>query len=352
LLYRGFLFFFALEDTLSHRLLVYGLMTVAWVLLTTFGFALVTRFSSLMVSAFLVVLAWVLWKIVATSDYSATQLLAFGTQLPPQTLRGMGITDEFDKFVFALNVLLGPSMAIALNTADFGRYGKSTLHIGLAATAGVLFQSLLMMLAGAVLMHAGAGALVEHYIAAGMAPDAAHARVLASPDSIAATFMVFGGPIGFALMLLAQAKAQVLNSYSASLSLANLGDALAGWRPGRFTFVILANVIALVMLYGHLLEFVEAWIRLFGVLLSALAAVIIMDYYVVAPRLRGAGAVAINWAGVSSVVAGILVAHVIVRPYQPVEVLTAVATIACLYPLLRLCVLRPAIPKPAMERSG
>jgi cytosine permease len=113
----------------------------------------------------------------------------------------------------------------------------------------------------------------------------AQQQVLRSPDSIAATFMVFGGMVGFLLMILAQAKAQVLNTYSASLCIANLADALVGWRPGRFTFVVLANLLALGMLYGEILHFVEDWIKLLGVLLSALAATIILDYYVVSPRL-------------------------------------------------------------------
>ena len=127
--------------------------------------------------------------------------------------------------------------------------------------------------------------------------------MLQSPDSIGATFMVFGGLLGFLLMLLAQAKAQVLNSYSSSLCIANLFDALLRWRPGRVFFVILANIIALLMLYGHILEFVEAWIKLLGVLLSALAG----DHHHGLLRRRAeaeargdAGGVdeIVNWSGV------------------------------------------------------
>jgi cytosine permease len=156
--------------------------------------------------------------------------------------------------------------------------------------------------------------------------------------------MVFGGAIGFLLMLLAQAKAQVLNTYSSSLCIANLCDALLGWRPGRLAFVVLANLIALTMLYGEILHFVEGWIRLLGVLLSALSAVIIVDYYVVAPRLaatRGPGTV--NWAGVASIVLAVLVAHLVLQPWLPVEALGALGCVAVLYPLLRLTVFRPAL---------
>jgi cytosine permease len=178
----------------------------------------------------------------------------------------------------------------------------------------------------------------------GLSVGMAHQQVLKSPDSIAATFMVFGGVLGFLLMILAQAKAQVLNTYSSSLCLANLFDAVFNWKPGRITFVILANIIALIMLYGEILHFVEAWIRLLGVLLSALAATIIMDYYVVSRRLKQSTEelAIVNWAGVISILAAVYSAHWLLKPYQPIEVLTSLACIAVLYPLLRLKVLRPA----------
>ncbi len=58
-------------------------------------------------------------------------------------------------------------------------------------------------------------------------------------------------------MVLAQSKAQVLNTYSGSLALANLFDGAIGWRPGRFLFVVLANIIGLFMLYGQILALVN-----------------------------------------------------------------------------------------------
>jgi len=55
LLYRGFLFFFEISNSWPARLMIYGGMTVAWILLTAFGFKLVTRFSSIMLIGFVVV---------------------------------------------------------------------------------------------------------------------------------------------------------------------------------------------------------------------------------------------------------------------------------------------------------
>ena len=350
LLYRGFLFFFEMDDSWGARVLIYGSMTVAWILLTAFGFAVVTRTSSLMIVGFLLVLVWMMF-IVLTAGGTFSDGLLFDSQLDAGTLSKMGIQSGTDKFIFALNLLVGPACALALNSADFGRFGKSTGHVAAAAMIAIFFQSLLMMIVGGIILKSAAPSMVAYFTdVAGMPVEAARQQVLKNPDSIAATFMVFGGAIGFLLMLLAQAKAQVLNNYSSSLCIANLFDALFRWRPGRLTFVILANVIALALLYGEILHFVEEWIKLMGVLLSALAATIISDYYFVGPRL-GSGSDkpdVVNWAGVIAILFAVVCAHWLLGAYQPIEVFTSVACVAVVYPALRLTVFRPV---PALAQS-
>ncbi|MGH8034541.1 MAG: cytosine permease, partial [Lysobacterales bacterium] len=344
LLYRGFLFFFNWQDTWPARILLFSLMTGCWILLTAFGFRLVTRTSSLMIMGFLVVLAWMLVEVLGGAGPVTADGLMFASQLDAATLAGMGIASARDKFVFALNLLVGPACALALNTADFGRYGKSTGHVGAAAMIAIFVQSLLMMLVGGLLMKSAAPAMVTYFNeVAGMPLELAQKQVLRSPDSIAATFIVFGGVTGFLLMILAQAKAQVLNTYSSSLCIANLGDALLGWRQGRLTFVVMSNVIALLMLYGEILHFVEEWIKLLGVLLSALAATIILDYYFVRHRIKSTGGepAAVNWAGVFAILAAVYGAHWLFRPWQPIEVLTSLVLVAFTYPALRLMLFRP-----------
>jgi len=362
LLYRGFLFFFEIDNSWPARLAIYGGMTVAWILLTAFGFKLVTRFSSVMLIGFIAVLGWMVLVVVQQSGGTFADALWFESQMQPAVLTGMGVESDWDKFVFSLNILIGPACALALNTADFGRYGKSTADVGIAAGIAIFAQSVVVMLIGGVLMKSGATLMTEYYInVVGMDADMAKARVLQSPDSIAATFMVFGGLTGFVLMLFAQAKAQVLNSYSSSLCIANLADAVFRWRPGRVVFVVLANVIALVMLYGHILELVEAWIQLMGVLLSALASVIIMDYYFVSPRLaagdghaghddtgredasREGNGESINWSGVIAIITAVIVAHFVLRDYFRLEVLSSILCVVCVYPLLRLKLLRTSV---------
>lgn len=344
LLYRGFLFFFKWEDDWWARVVLYGGMTLSWILLTAFGFRLVTRTSSLMIIGFLLVLVWMIFEVLSGAAPLDANSLLFTSQIDAATLAGMGIASNTDKFVFALNLLVGPACALALNTADFGRYGKSTAHVAAAAMIAIFFQSLVMMVIGGVLMKAAAPGMITYFTeVSGMPIAAAQQQVLRSPDSIAATFMVFGGAAGFLLMILAQAKAQVLNTYSSSLCIANLSDALSGWRPGRFTFVVLANILALAMLYGEILHFVEVWIKLLGVLLSALAATIILDYYFVSRRLpdpEGAP-VAVNWAGIIAILSAVYGAHWLLKPIQPIEVLSSLALVAIIYPTLRLTIFRP-----------
>jgi cytosine permease len=95
------------------------------------------------------------------------------------------------------------------------------------------------------------------------------------------------------------------------------------------------------MLYGHLLELVEAWIKLLGVLLSSLAGVIIADYYIVTPIIKRRLLADrdyddINWAGVITIVVAVLSAHYLIKPYQPIEVFTSLSVTLLLYPALRL----------------
>jgi cytosine permease len=340
LLYRGVLFFFGLEDTLSASISVYGLLTIAWIALTTFGFNLVSRFSSLMLTGFLLVIAWMLFRIFEDTGVSVRDAVSFASVLPVSTLASMGITSDADKLVFAFNILVGPACALPLVAVDYGRYARSTLHAGTATTIGNFVQLLVVPLLGGVLVFAAQEGLIQSFInEQGLTEEAAAARVLSSPYNVAAAFMLFGGTAGFVLMFIAQSKAQVLNCYSGSLALANLVDATFAWRPGRFIFVIAANVIALGMLYGHLLELVEAWITMLGVLLASLSCLIIADYYIVRPFLERRGIDpapgALNLAGVLTLGTAIVIARYLLAAIQPVEAVTAVIIVLTLYPALR-----------------
>ena len=346
LLYNGFLFFFELQDTLTTKIMIYGTMTAIWVLLTAYGFELVARVSSITLIGFLLVLLYMLLQVISQSGQTFTEALTYGTQLPPEAIAAMGIESDLDKYVFCINILIGSAGALSLVDADFGRYAKRSRDIGIAALLGNISMSLGMLAFGGMVMFAGMAAIIDYYVSVqGMDLGTAQQLALQSPDSVASAFIIFGGVIGAILMVLAQSKAQVLNTYSGSLALTNLFDGAFSWRPGRLFFVILANIIGLIMLYGQILALVNAWLTILGVITTALAMVMISDYYYVRPRLGQHDIDAhqpdnVNWAGVISVVVATVLAHYVLNQIITIEFFTSVVTVAILYPVLRLYVLR------------
>ncbi|MGR8950435.1 MAG: purine-cytosine permease family protein [Gammaproteobacteria bacterium] len=347
LLYKGLLFYLNAEDTVTNRIIVYGALSAAWIVLTTWGFSLVTKVSSLMLISFIAVLAYILVSIFTRSQITNGEALSFASQFSTETLSGMGITSAWDKFVFCVNILAGSAGALALIDADLGRYSKSSKDIGIAAALGNLSLDVVMVIAGAVILFAGMPMLIDYYInIEGMVAAQAERVAIENPDRIAAAFVIFSGALGAILMFVAQSKAQVLNTYSSSLSMANLMDALLGWRPGRFFFVIAVNALSMLFLYGEIIAWFNAFLVVLGILTTCFAAIMIADYFIVAainPQLSGHHQTheQCNWAGIISICIGFVLAHYLLIQINPIEFLTAVAISLLVYPLLRTTVLRP-----------
>ncbi|MBT8446850.1 MAG: cytosine permease [Gammaproteobacteria bacterium] len=348
LLYKGFLFYFGAEDTLAHRLIAYGALSLAWVLLTAYGFGAVTRVSSVLLIAFLAVLGWMMVKIIGQSGLSWSAITSYDSQFPLAALQALGATSDAGKLVFCINLLAGSAGALALIDADLGRYARSSADIGIAALLGNLALDVVMIFLGAVILYAGMSALVEYYMTtAGLSESQAMAVAIENPDRIAAAFIVFGGVTGTVLMVAAQAKAQVLNTYSSSLSLANLFDAVLAWRPGRLVFVILANVLSWLFLAGDILSWFNAFLVSLGVLTTAFAGIMMADYFIVRPRLghqdtERYGAEAFNWAGLTTLIVAFVLAHYVLVAVMPIEIVSALLVSAAVYPLLRIAVFKPA----------
>jgi cytosine permease len=334
LLYKGFMFWFNFADTLVNRAIVYGVLSLAWILLTAFGFKLVSKVSSVTLVAMLALLAFIVFKVVDGSGMSWSSALSFGSQMPVDVLKSMGATSAIGKFTFCVNVLIGTAGALAMIDADLGRYAFSSRDVAISALIGNLFLDFVMIAVGGIVMYAGTGQLVAHYVANGMSQAAASAAVLNSPDSVASAFIVFGGVLGGVLMVLAQSKAQVLNTYSASLSLSSFSDSTIGWRPGRFTFVVLANVVSALFLIGSILQWFNAFITVLGVLMTCYAGIILADYFLVSQRRSNFTAPAVNWAGVMTAVISFVLAHYVMNKLIPIEFFTSLIGALVLYPLL------------------
>jgi cytosine permease len=347
LLYKGFLFYFELADTLTTKVVIYGLMTLLWIVLTTYGFKLIARASSITLILSLLVLAYITYSVVANGEHSLYSLVSFGPQFSHDVLKGMGADTPMGRFIFAINILVGSAGGMAMFGADIGRYARRSKDVGISTLIGLLSLDIGMLWLGGIIMYAGAPALVDFYTrTAGMSHEAAQRASLESPDSIVAAFVVLGGAMGALLLVLAQSKTQVLNNYVASLSLSNLFDAL-NLRMRRFTFVILANVIGLLMLYGSILELINSWVTVLGVLLMAFAGIIVSDYYIVKTLLRKESqAVAdeaenVNWAGVVTMFVSGFIAHYVLASVMPIQAITTLIISITLYPLLRTTVLKP-----------
>jgi len=347
LLYRGFLFYFELHDTLTNKILIYGLMTILWIVLTSYGFKLIARTSSITLILSSLVLVYITYLVVSNGDRSVASLVTFGPQFPHDALKAMGADSPAGRFIFAINVLIGSAGGMAMFGADIGRYARRSKDVGISTLIGLLSLDVGMLWLGGIIMYAGGPALVDFYTkTAGMSHEAAQRASLQSPDSIVAAFVVLGGAMGAWLLVLAQGKTQVLNNYAASLSLSNLFDAL-NLRMSRLTFVILANLLGLLMLYGNILELINSWVTILGVLVTAFAGIIVADYYIVKTLLRKesktipAEAENMNWAGGVTLLVSAFAAHYVLARVMPIEAITTLIISITLYPLLRTTVLKP-----------
>jgi len=347
LLYKGFIFFFGLEETLTSRILVYGTLSAIWIGLTTYGFDVVSRFSSIMLIGFLIMLFYMLAFIMLTTDQSWTDVLSFQTQMPSDALHALGVHSTADKLVFCINLLAGSLGALALLSADLGRYARSSADIGAAVVLGGSTLGIFMVSLGGILMYAGMPILVEHYASVrGLSEQQAIQVAVQDPNRVAAAFIVIGGTIGGILVVAAQAKAQVINTYSSSLSLSNFFDAIFAWQPGRFVFVVLANLLSLLLLYGDMLSWFHSFLKVLGILTTSFAGIILADYFIVG-RLAQRWQLAlqkdemINWAGIVTIPTAFILAHIVLSSIIRVEILTGLAVAFILYPVLRLSVLRP-----------
>ncbi|MEO6825713.1 MAG: cytosine permease [Microbacteriaceae bacterium] len=341
LLYYGTLFMFGWAPTLLNAILIYGVLTVVWILLTMYGMKVVQRTSTILLIAF--VALTITMAVVAVSQSS----LSLGDILSAGPIGGSG--DQLASFGLVISMLAGSAGALALVDADYARYARSTKDVGILAVGGSVMIDIVVVILGTLIVHAST-AQAGQFLKSN--PAAAASQV---GDSIAdkvswmianntgAYFIIIFGFFGFLLMYIAQVKAQVLNTYSGSLTLSNLVEGVTGKNPGRLTGVIVGNIIALLMIAGNILGLLSSFLGILGVSTTALAAVIIADFFIVRKR-RPALATeneAINWAGVISVIVAAVTGSVLSETgVTPLGFVVSLVIVLVLYPILRLYVLR------------
>ncbi len=339
LLYNGTIFAFGWDDNWTNRILIYGLLTIAWIGLTTFGINLVVRISSILVIAFIALLAYMVWTAGFNSGVPIQETLSYGPLLPD-------LGGTWSRFAIALVALAGSAGALALVDADYGRYARTTRDVGILAIAGAVAIDIVMVSTGAVIIYGSTPLVADYLVSNDLASQgnaAQEASALAEANT-GAYFIVLSSVAGFLLMYAAQAKAQVLNTYSGSLALANLFDALFNWRPGRFAMVILGNVIGLLIVAAGVLGALQSWLGALGIITTSFCGIMIADYFIVERRLQSEGSAvdSTNWAGVISIVLafgisfGLQLAGIFALGF-----LLALLLTLTLYPVLRIWVLKP-----------
>jgi len=345
LLYYGTLFMFGWAPTLLNAILIYGVLTIAWVLLTMYGMKVVQRTSTILLIAF--VALTITMAVVAVSQSS----LSLGDILSAGPIGGSG--DGLANFGVVISMLAGSAGALALVDADYARYAKSTKDVGILAVGGSIMIDIVVVILGTLIVHASTGAAAQYLTdnpaaAASQVGDSIAAKVSwMIANNTGAYFIIIFGFFGFLLMYVAQVKAQVLNTYSGSLTLSNLVEGVTGKNPGRLTGVIVGNVIALLMIAGNILGLLSSFLGILGVSTTALAAVIIADYFIVRKRHAAlqTETEAVNWAGVISVVVAAVTGSVLSETgITPLGFVVSLVIVLVLYPILRLYVLRaPAL---------
>lgn len=341
LLYNGTLFAFHWHDSTGLRILIYGVLTIAWIALSSFGIKLVTRTSSALVLVFMCLLAYMVFHIYSGSSTTLGDAFTQANTV----LTGSGSS----RFVTVMGILGGQGSALILVNADYTRYARSRRAVGGVSLSGVIMLDIVGIALG-ILVLTGGNPMVARYLVlhgtATAATASAQAAALAATNT-GAYFVIIAGGAGFALMYVAQTKVQVLNTYSGSLALSNLCYVLSGRHPNRFAMIVLSNAICLVMIAADVFGRLSGVLNVLGMVVMAFIALAIADFYIVArsrPRDTSAEVEPVNWAGVSTLVVASAVAYTLYRTdvFQYGFLASAVITVL-LYPPLRMMVLKPTV---------
>lgn len=341
MLYNGTLFLLGWSPSAWNAVLILGLLTVLWLVLPTFGVSLVQRTSGLLTvvsGALFVVVAAIA---VTSSGRSVGAILGSGPG-------ALGFDGQLDRVAAAFALIAGIAGALALVGADFARYARTSRDVGVMAVGGSIVVNLVVLVIGTLIVQAGSvvvGARLggDPALAATQAGGSIEDKVAGMVSSnFGAFFVVLSGLLGFGLVYAAQAKAQVINAYSASLSLTNLVDGLTGRSPGRLVMLVVANGVALAMIAGGILDTFSSWLDALGILTTSLATLVIADFFIVRRRRPADPSVVenVNWAGVLTLVtASVLAQALVLTGVTRLGFAVAIVTTAVLYPALRTTVL-------------
>lgn len=339
LLYYGTLFMLGWSPNLGNAVLIYGALTLLWILLTMFGMKVVQKTSFFLTIIAGALMLWVGFLAFQQSDLSVASVLS----AQPSTIGPVQIMG-------VLSSMIGMAGALALVGADFARYAKSPKDVRIMAIGGNIIVNFGVVSLGALLYQAG-DTVVARFLTDPANSDVAAAQLGGSivekvqylaHSNPGAYFIILGGIVGFLVMYAAQIKAQVINTYSGSLALSNLFDAVLRRKPNRILMVVLANVIALVSVWANILGVLLQFLGLLGILTFSLAALVIADFYIVRKRqpVQTALVERFNWSGLIALVVGSGTSYLLTATgIFPLGFLVTLVLTPLLYVILRRTIL-------------
>ncbi|HKJ96340.1 MAG TPA: hypothetical protein VJ944_01200, partial [Thermoplasmataceae archaeon] len=112
LLYYGTIFALGWTPNLGNEILILGILTVAWILLTTYGINAVLKVSSYLLIVFIILLGYMFYVAVFASGTGVGAIFSHGPLIP-----GMGSSTT--RFMIAVTTLAGSAGALALVDADY-----------------------------------------------------------------------------------------------------------------------------------------------------------------------------------------------------------------------------------------
>ena len=345
-LYNGTMFAFGWPDTTAHRVLIYGGLTVVWMLLSMFGIKVVTRTSSALVLVFICLLAYMTFRIY--HDSPGTLATAF-----TQASTSM-VGSDSARFFTVIGLLGGQGGALILVNADYTRYARSSRAVGGVSLTGVIMLDIVGIALGILVLTGGNKLVGDYLVAHGQATqsNALEQASLLATQNTGAYFVILSGMVGFALMYVAQTKVQVLNVYSGSLALSNLCYVLSGKHPNRFVMILISNVICLLMIAANVFEKLSGFLSVLGIVIIGFIALAIADFYIVSRFRPRTGTVEqVNWAGVLSLAFASVVAYLLSETgVFPFGFVASTVIVLLVYPVVRLKMTGrqlPAEPAPA-----
>ncbi|MER5621255.1 hypothetical protein ABT061_09455 [Streptosporangium sp. NPDC002544] len=339
LLYHGTLFMLGWSPSTANAVVIYGVFTLVWIALALFGVQLVQRTSLLLTIVAAVLMVAVVVVAFNKSSLSPGDVLAFRPD-------GVGSAE----IMGTLASMMGMAGALALTSADFSRYARTSRDVRIMSIGGAVIVNFLVVVLGALLYQAGDTVVAAYLEEPGRAAVAAAQPGATIPEKVqslahtnaGAYFVVLAGFLGFLVMYAAQVKAQVINAYTSSLSLTNLVDALIGRAPSRILMVLVANALALIAVWGDILSLLGQLLGALGIATCSLSALLITDFQLTRGRRSGGLVERFNWAGIIALVVGFGVSYYLFTTgvFQLGFLVTLVLTPA-IYLALRRTVLRP-----------